>query len=391
MPAGDRPRAERRQGAGYPYHPDTLLYVTSTQRPRRRLSVDRSGRTLLTPILLTVVVGVAAFVTPRDVAISRLLPAAPALAASMWSVPATLALGLVAVVAVVVVELVFDQPAVLFTGGAIVAVTAAAAYASHIRLQRERALLQVRSVAEAAQSVVLRPVPPRVGGLGIETLYLAAAAEARIGGDLYEVADTAYGVRLLIGDVRGKGLSAVGVAGAVVNSFREAAHDEPDLTALARRLDRSMVRYGTSFPSGESAERFATAVLAEIPRGGGTAHLLNCGHPAPILMRGGDVAVLEPSAPSPPLNMAGLIGAGYTVDTVPLRPGDRLLLYTDGVTETRDRSGAFFPLAGWLGEQDPVPPRRLLELLHDALLGFADGGLDDDIAAVVVRVGPEDG
>lgn len=373
-----------------PDRPDTLTDVTTLLRPSSRRSAGRrSGRALLTPMLLTVALGVASVATPRDVAVSRLLPAAPALAASMWSVAATVALGLLALAVVVIVEMVYHQPAVLFTGGAIAAVTAAAGYACHIRLERERALLQVRSVAEAAQSVVLRPVPYRVGGMRVETLYLAAAAEARIGGDLYEVVDTPFGVRLLIGDVRGKGLSAVGVAGAVVNSFREAAFDESDLTALARRLDTSLVRHGAAYTSGESAERFATAVLVQIPHGGGTAAVVNCGHPPPIVISGADVRAVEPTAPSPPLNMAALIGAEYTVDRVPLAPGDQLLLYTDGVTETRDGEGRFFPLLPWLRAQDPVPPRRLLDLLHDRLLSYGGGGLDDDIAALVVQVGPD--
>ncbi|WP_333768865.1 PP2C family protein-serine/threonine phosphatase [Streptomyces sp. IBSBF 2435] len=365
--------------------------TTTEQLRRRRAATRRAARASMSPIVLTVVLGVVALATPRSFAISRLLPAAPALAASMWSVGATVGLGVLALVVVVAIELLYHQSAAYFTGGAIVAVTAAAGYASHIRLQRERALLQLRSVADAAQSVVLRPIPRRLGGMAIETLYVAAAAQARIGGDLYEAVDTPYGLRLLIGDVRGKGLSAVGVAGAVVNSFREAAHDEPDLVALARRLDTSLVRYGTAFPSAESAERFATALLAQIPYGGGEAALVNCGHPAPILMRGTDIRALEPSAASPPLNMAGLIGGDYTLDAVPLAPGDQLLLYTDGVTETRDRSGAFFPLLGWLRGQDAVGPRRLLDLLHDQLLDFSGGGLDDDIAALAVRVGTGDG
>ncbi|WUH89006.1 serine/threonine-protein phosphatase [Streptomyces sp. NBC_00433] len=360
--------------------------MTIEQRRRRRPAPGRTGRASAAPILLTVVIGVASMATPRDVAVSRLLPAAPALAASMWSVGATVGLGTLTLVAVVALELVYHGSAGYFTGAAIAAVTAAAGYASHIRLQRERALLQVRSVADAAQSVVLRPIPRRIGGMSIETLYVAAAAQARIGGDLYEAVDTPYGVRLLIGDVRGKGLSAVGVAGAVVNSFREAAYDEPDLAALACRLDTSMVRYSASFPTDESAERFATALLAQIPHGGGEAGLVNCGHPAPLLMRGADVSALEPTAASPPLNMAGLLGGGYTVDTVPLVPGDQLLLYTDGVTETRDRAGVFFPLQTWLRGQEAVTPRRLLDLLHDQLLRYSGGGLDDDIAALVVRV-----
>ena len=70
-----------------------------------------------------------------------------------------------------------------------------------------------------------------------------------------------------------------------------------------------------------------------------------------------------------------------------LEPGDRIVLYTDGVTETRDSAGRFFPLLPWLREQGAVPPRRLLDLLHDRLLGHGGGCLDDDIAALVVRVG----
>ncbi|MDD1062073.1 serine/threonine-protein phosphatase [Streptomyces cocklensis] len=361
--------------------------MTTTELLRRRRPAPRrSGRPPMAPLLLTVAVGVTALATPRDFAVSRLLPAAPALAASMWSVSATVGLGALALVVVVTIEVLYHQSATYFTGGAIAAVTAAAGYACHIRLQRERALFEVRSVAEAAQSVVLRPIPRRICGVSIETLYVAAAAQARIGGDLYEAVDTPHGLRVLIGDVRGKGLAAVGAAGAVVNSFREAAYDEPDLAALARRMDTSMVRYSATFPTSESAERFATVVVAQIPHGGGRATVLNCGHPPPILMRGADISVLEPTAPSPPLHMAGLIGGDYTVDTLPLAPGDQLLLYTDGVTETRNRSGTFFPLLTWLRGQVDVPPRRMLDELHGQLLRFSGGGLDDDIAALVVRV-----
>lgn len=365
------------------------------RRRRHRPSAWWRSPAQWSPLLLTLVIGALAMATPKDFAVSRLLPAAPALAASMWSVAATLALGAVTLVVELVIQLAYSEPATTFTGGALAAVTAAAAYAAHVRLQRERTLTQVRSVADAAQAVVLRPVPHRLGEVGIETLYLAAAEEARIGGDFYEAVDTPYGVRVLLGDVRGKGLSAVGVASAVTNSFREAAFDEPDLARLARRLDTSISRYGDvlALTSPEAAEGFATAVLAQVPHGGHHVALINCGHPPPLLLpRGGGARALDPSAPSPPLNMARLIGGGYTVDTVPLADGDQLLFYTDGVTETRDRAGRFFPLLDWVAGQDAVPARRLLGLLHEQLLRFSDGGLDDDIAALVVRrgAGPPD-
>ncbi|SEP07674.1 PP2C family protein-serine/threonine phosphatase [Actinacidiphila rubida] len=358
------------------------------QRLLRRGKRARRPRAFWAPAAVAVAICALALATPKNFAFSRLLPAAPALAASMWSVAWTLALGVVALVVVVIIEIVYDPNSTMFNLAAVAAVTAAAAYASHVRQQRERTLSKVRSVALAAQSVVLRPMPHRLCDLGIETLYLAAAEEARVGGDFYEALDTPYGVRLLIGDVRGKGLSAVGTAGAITNAFRDAAFDEPDLVAIARRLDTAMTRYSRAYgESAEALERFATAVFAQIPPGG-PAELLNCGHPPPLLLHGGAVRTLDPSAPSPPITMASLIGGGYTVDTVPLAPGDRLLFYTDGVTETRDRTGTFFPLADWAAGQDALPPRALLDALHQQLIRYSGGALDDDIAALVVRRDP---
>jgi serine phosphatase RsbU (regulator of sigma subunit) len=356
-------------------------------RHRRRGSGAPRPRASWAPALLLAVICALALATPRDFAVSRLLPAAPALASSMWSVSATVALGSVALLFVVVVEIVYDPNSTEFTFAAVAAVTAAAAYASHVRQQRERTLGQVRSVAMAAQSVVLRPIPHRVGGLEVETLYLAAAEEARVGGDFFEALDTPHGVRLLIGDVRGKGLPAVGTAGAITNAFREAAFEEADLVAVARRLDTVMVRHSAVYAEpAEGAERFATAVFAQFPPGGGRAELVNCGHPPPLLLRDGRVRVLDPSAVSPPITMASLIGGAYTVDTVPVAPGDLLLLYTDGVSETRDRAGDFFPLAAWAAGGDAGTPRALLDGLHRQLVRYSGGVLDDDIAALAVRL-----
>ncbi|OSP38762.1 hypothetical protein B7767_35375, partial [Streptomyces sp. 13-12-16] len=66
-------------------------------------------------------------------------------------------------------------------------------------------------------------------------------------------------------------------------------------------------------------------------------------------------------------------------------PGDQMLLYTDGVTETRDRAGEFFPLADWTRRHNQATPRELLDRLHADLFHYAGGRLDDDIAALAVR------
>ncbi len=74
----------------------------------------------------------------------------------------------------------------------IVTVTVAAMYASHVRQERERTMADLRSVAEAAQRALVRPLPSRLGPTRVATLYLAAAAQARIGGDFYEAQRTPY-------------------------------------------------------------------------------------------------------------------------------------------------------------------------------------------------------
>ncbi|MFI9052097.1 PP2C family protein-serine/threonine phosphatase [Streptomyces sp. NPDC053427] len=353
---------------------------------RLRRRHGRGPLVLLSPVILTVVIAGLAYATPPEMAFSRLLPAAPALAAAMWPVLPTVLLGTVCLFLMIGLSVVFPGLGTWWTAAGIIAVTVAAAYGSHVRLQRERTLFQVRLVADAAQQVVLSPMPRRFGGVEIDSLYLAAAAEARIGGDFYEVVDTRYGVRLLIGDVRGKGLPAVGAAAAIVNSFREAAYGETDMVSIARRLEASTTRYNAAFPPEGPMERFATALLVEIPHEGGRIEILNCGHPPPLLLNRGELRVLEPTAPSPLLNLAELIGDHYNIDTFDFTPGDLLLLYTDGVAEARARDGEFFPLAAWMRRQSPTPPRELLAALHRDLLHYSRGRLDDDIAALAVRL-----
>jgi hypothetical protein len=161
--------------------------------------------------------------------------------------------------------------------GSVVGVTAAAVIAAVLRQRREAELASVRSIAEVAQAVLLRPVPRSAGPLRVAVSYTSAVAEARIGGDLYEVVSSPAGVRVMIGDVQGKGLSAVETAATVVGAFREAAYNEPDLLRVGERVERAAER-------AMDAERFVTAVIAEI----GPDHqvtLVNYGHPAPLVLR----------------------------------------------------------------------------------------------------------
>ena len=192
-----------------------------------------------------------------------LLAAGPALAATTNGPRGVLCVGLLAAVLGAVLGTRDGVPgrelaAVL---SALVAVTLASGLASALRGRRERVLAAVRSVAEAAQHALLQPVPATVGPFQVAVRYSAAAAEARIGGDLYALVPTPYGVRLIVGDVRGKGLPAVGTAALVLGVFREAAYDEPDLLAVVDRIERSLAR-------NLGRDDFVTAVVAGYPRAG---------------------------------------------------------------------------------------------------------------------------
>lgn len=259
------------------------------------------------------------------------------------------------------------------------------------RMRRERTLADVRFVADIAQRVLLRPVPHRIGSLRLESLYLAAAAEARIGGDLYEAVPTPFGVRLLIGDVRGKGLLAVETAAALLGAFREAAYDESGLPALAGRMETSMSRRATLTGGPDPGERFVTAVFAEVRADDHVVRVVNCGHPPPLLIGPDGVRELNRGPSAPPLNLGMLVGDPYHVEDYAFRPGDQLLLYTDGVTETRDPGGAFYPLHRRLRSWGVLAPDELLRRLHTDLLAHSHDRLQDDIAALTACLLPDEG
>jgi hypothetical protein len=142
----------------------------------------------------------------------------------------------------------------------------------------------------------------------------------------------------------------------------------------------------------EPEETFATLTLLDIPDHTPFAHAVTCGHPPPLLLRDGRVRPLGATLPALPIGLGALAAhagpTGYRVDTFPFEDGDLLLLYTDGVTEARDASGLFYPLAervaAWTGEA----PHRLLRRLHADLLAHAGGRLGDDAAAIAIRRGP---
>ncbi|WP_374195665.1 PP2C family protein-serine/threonine phosphatase [Streptomyces sp. MBT53] len=269
-----------------------------------------------------------------------------------------------------------------------------------VRRSLLRELRQIRQIAGAAQNALLRPLPPRLDGLNIAAAQLSAERGAVVGGDLYEVIATEHGVRVVMGDVRGHGIAAIGTVAAVLGSFREAAHDEPHLEGVLRRLDRALARHlgeraraehpasGALDPDSPVAEEFVTVLLLEIGRDG-EVRGLNCGHPWPYRLSGTGAEPLSRADPLPPLGPFPLPAAMPFVRCGQLLPGEALFLYTDGAEDARDARGGFFPLADVLAEataQRPLPaPQSVLGSVFTALLRHTGGTPTDDVALLVLR------
>ncbi|MFD0370260.1 PP2C family protein-serine/threonine phosphatase [Streptomyces sp. NPDC127114] len=346
---------------------------------------------LALPLLALALVVLADLITSQGQHFDRLLVIGPALAAITWGVRGTLVIGVLAMVLRLVLGLVQGDAATDVIGAELVlgAVIAAAVWVSQVRTRYERDLSEVTAVAEVVQRVLLRPLAPRLGRVELHLLYVSAAAKARIGGDFYEAVRVPGAVRVMLGDVQGKGLGAVETASVLLGSYRASVTEARDLAGLADRLEEGLQQYGAWDPDSDAAERFATVLLLELPDDEDVVRLLSCGHPAPLVQHGDRVQPVTLADPSLPVNLAGLYASRHRVEEVPFGPGDRLLLFTDGVSETRDGDGDFYPLeerlAAWAGE----PAERVLPLLHRDLAAYGAAGLDDDVAALLVVRPPE--
>ncbi|TJZ57309.1 serine/threonine-protein phosphatase [Streptomyces piniterrae] len=348
------------------------------------------------PLMLILVVTLVDILAPPEVHLGPFLVAAPAITASFGSPRMTAFVGAVAVLAQAVVAVTRTSLTDLnhsFQITALILISAFVTFFAYRRERHERELTQLRSVAETTQEVLLRPPPERIGPLRIASVYLAAEAEAQIGGDLYAVARTAHGTRIIIGDVRGKGLEAIGDAALVLGAFRAAAHRQAELPALVEYLDgvasSELTDPGT--PQDEQAdqgESFITAAVLDVPDIESALRLINCGHPPPLLLRDGRVTPLEVSQPALPLGLTEFVRPDFAVESFPFEDGDVVLLYTDGIIEARDHAGAFYPLAERMTTWSGDGPRALLRYLCADLMTHSGGTLGDDAAMVALERHP---
>jgi sigma-B regulation protein RsbU (phosphoserine phosphatase) len=259
--------------------------------------------------------------------------------------------------------------------GGLALASALCAYVAEQRSQRARAFEEVAHVAEVAQRAILRPPPRALGNVALAARYVSATERALIGGDLYETAYSPFGVRLVVGDVRGKGLDAVRLASSVLGAFRGAVFEAADLAVLASVLDECCVAEASS------EEDFVTAVLIEFPPAGDGIDVVNCGHHPPVRLHHGEISLLAPPHRAPPLGLH----PACSVERFPFAAGDRLVAYTDGLVEAKDAQGAFFPFVTRVGGLSEGPLDEGLDGLLEDVTEHVGASIGDDLAVVVAE------
>ena len=344
------------------------------------MKTDRAARVgVVVATSCLALLAVANVVVSREVSVDSLFSLAPLAACAVCSARVTAGFGLAALALTVWSGWLHDvwghaQQWVRLVD--VFAVCAVAVAVAVVRVRRERRFLRVSRIAEAAQRAVLPVVPPWVEGLTVSSRYLSASEDSVVGGDLYDCSLTEGYTRFIVGDVRGKGIAAVEQAARVIRAFRQAAATKETLPRVVEDMDTYLQAFFDD-------EEFVTAVIIDVTTPDRLT-LVNCGHQPALMLRAAGRAELLDVPPGVPL------GLGHNVQprSYSWEPGDRLLLYTDGLTEARNSAGHFFPLlehadllrSGTIDEALD----RLLEQVCEFVPG---GGLGDDLAALLLERG----
>ncbi|MFJ7416225.1 PP2C family protein-serine/threonine phosphatase [Streptomyces sp. NPDC098077] len=340
----------------------------------KRLHLPRSSYIDPTSVGVLIAVALADALLGPAVTLTALFAAAPGLALSRGArAGAVIGTGLAA--AVMATELAHHDSTAHSAGElwpvlAICLTTVLSAVAARARNRQGHRLTQAVNVAEAAQRTIIDAVPDVPGPVNVAASYESATAGSGIGGDFYDVVPIRDGVRLIIGDVQGKGLAAVPAAATVLAAFRESAPVAPSLEAVGRKMSCALVR--------RPEDRFVTAAVAELTQDGHLS-VLNYGHPEPLILHtDGSIDSADPDQPGMPLGLDALARSRPGRYRETLTTGDRILFHTDGLSEARDPSGTFYPVGARAG------------LLRNTGLSTGLSRLRHDMKQHATKTAPED-
>lgn len=220
------------------------------------------------------------------------------------------------------------------------------------------------------------------------------SASWHAGGDIACAVETPGAVRVIIGDVMGHGAEAAGTAAEMTQAFREIAVRPDPAHLIAASLDEFVV-------GRDCGEEFVTAQIISVPKDDREeAEIVCCGHPPPLLLRGGEAVFLEAIPAAPPLGMLGMSATDARASPLGAEPGDGMLLYTDGVTEACDHEGRPFALAehaaaltsaleSSAAAQVPGQADQGVAALRANLLRHAGGRLRDDATLLHIQFAGE--
>ncbi|MFD9504252.1 PP2C family protein-serine/threonine phosphatase [Streptomyces sp. NPDC060035] len=342
-------------------------------------------------VLLTSLIVVLDAFTGEDLPLIPLLVVLPALASVFCTVRQTVCVA-IWVMVVVVGSRIASAGAfwdVAFVIGFTALASALGVVACSARIRHATEIARLRSAAVALQRQILRPLPIVTEQVRVHGIYEPIEEDRFVGGDIYEVVQSSYGTRVIIGDVQGKGLPAIGAGFAALGAFREAAIREAELTAVADALEAAVSRHNQFSAETGETERFVTALVLGFD-GGDRVQAVNCGHLSPRLLHAGSASKVALHRTSVPLGLADLSREARAAEWFGFPHGAALLVFTDGVTEARDPAGSFYPLDDRLARWAGRDPRQVLDALQADLEEFSGGVRRDDVAALVLT-GPPNG
>ncbi|MEU6238713.1 PP2C family protein-serine/threonine phosphatase [Kitasatospora sp. NPDC047058] len=231
-------------------------------------------------------------------------------------------------------------------------------------------------------------VPPRTIGTSRVTSSAVLEPAYDIGGDAFDHNLAGPGLHLTLVDAMGHDLAAGGCSAVALAACRSTRRGGGTLPDIADTIEAAMARW--------IPDRLLTCVIADLDTVTGRLAWINCGHPAPLLIR--DRHIVDRAFDRRPHLPLGLSAAFHAhraeVHTAQLEPGDRILLYSDGVTEARDTDGELF------GEQrladtvvramaDGLPAPEALRRLMLRILAHQDHRLRDDATILLTEWHPD--
>ena len=238
------------------------------------------------------------------------------------------------------------------------------------------------AIAHTLQASLLPPLLPELPGMDIAAAYRPAGRGHEVGGDFYDVFNTADDQwYVVIGDVCGKGAEAAAVTALARYTIRAAAVRRRSPSAILRWLSDAMVQQA------EGAGRFCTIACAHLDLSRSPARVtVACGgHPLPIALRAAGGEAEEIGVPG---TLLGLVAQPELQDrTTELQPGDTLVLYTDGLTEAHAPASIWSPakLSGAIRAVAGYPVAEMLDLLVAEALGVEPEAARDDVAVLALR------